>query len=80
VLRWKIRLDTALRPDITVAVRMDVDNQAARDHYLLPWIDVGQVSHLKLAEDNGLYLDAYRFETMEPLFYLSRRHLLRSAA
>jgi DNA invertase Pin-like site-specific DNA recombinase len=80
VLRWKIRLDTGLRPDITVAVRMDVDNQAARDHYLLPWIDVGQVPHLKLAEDNGLYLDAYRFETMEPLFYLSRRHLLRSAA
>jgi len=47
---------------------------------LLPWIDVGQAPHLKLAEDNGLYLDAYRFETMEPLFYLSRRHLLRSAA
>jgi hypothetical protein len=80
VLRWKIRLDTGLRPDITVAVRMDVNNQAARDHYLLPWMDVGQVSYLKLAEDNGLYLDAYRFETMEPLFYLSRRHLLRSAA
>jgi hypothetical protein len=80
VLRWKIRLDTGLRPDITIAVRMDADNQAARDHYLLPWIDIGQASHLKLTEDNGLYLDAYRFETMEPLFYLSRRHLLRSAA
>jgi DNA invertase Pin-like site-specific DNA recombinase len=80
VKRWKIRLDTGLRPDITIAVRMDTDNQAARDHYLLPWIDVGQSPQLKLAEDNGLFLDAYRFDSLEPLFYLSRRHPLRSAA
>ncbi len=59
---------------------MDADNQAARDHYLLPWIDVGPTPHLRLAEDNGLYLDAYRFDTLEPLFYLSRRHPLRAAA
>lgn len=25
-LRWKLRLDTSLRPDITVAVRMDADS------------------------------------------------------
>ena len=80
VLRWKIRLDTGLRPDITVAVRMDPENKAARDHYLLPWIDVGQSPQLRLAEDNGLFLDAYRFETLDPLFYLSSRHTLRSAA
>jgi DNA invertase Pin-like site-specific DNA recombinase len=80
LLRWKVRLDTGLRPDITVAVRMDPDNRSARDHYLLPWIDVGQSPQLKLAEDNGLYFDAYRFDSMEPLFYLSRRHPLRAAA
>jgi len=46
----------------------------------LPWIDVGQASQLKLAEDNGLYLDAYRFESLDPLFYLSRRFKFRAAA
>ena len=35
-LRWNIRLDTSLRPDITVAIRMDAGNQAALDYYLLP--------------------------------------------
>jgi DNA invertase Pin-like site-specific DNA recombinase len=30
--------------------------------------------------DKGLFLDAYRFETLDPLFYLSSRHTLRSAA
>ncbi|MGA9849860.1 MAG: recombinase family protein [Roseiarcus sp.] len=78
--RWKIRLDTGLKPDISVAVRMDSTNREARDYYLLPWIDVGQASQLKLAEDNGLYLDAYRFESLDPLFYLSRRFKFRAAA
>ena len=78
--RWKIRLDTGLKPDISVAVRMDSTNREARDYYLLPWIDVGQVSQLKLAEDNCLYLDAYRFESLDPLFYLSRRFKFRAAA
>jgi len=30
----------ALAPDITVAVRMDADNHAALDYYLLPRIDM----------------------------------------
>ena len=59
---------------------MDSTNREARDYYLLPWIDVGQASQLKLAEDNGLYLDAYRFESLDPLFYLSRRFQFRAAA
>jgi hypothetical protein len=80
MLRWKVRLDTGLRPDISVAVRMDAENREARDYYLLPWIDLGQSPHVRLAEDNGLFLDAYRFDSLEPLFYLSSRHNLRAAA
>jgi hypothetical protein len=39
--RWKIRLDTGLHPDISIAVRMDEANAAARDYYLLPRLDMG---------------------------------------
>ena len=78
--RWKIRLDTGLRPDITVAIRMDAENRTIRDYYLLPRIDLGPTSALRLAEDNGLWLDAYRFDSLEPLFYLGGRHSLRAAA
>ena len=80
LLRWKIRLDTGLRPDISVAVRMDQENAKVRDYYLLPWIDVGTEPHVRLGEDNGLYFDAYRYQDLDQLFYLSRRHLLRAAA
>jgi DNA invertase Pin-like site-specific DNA recombinase len=71
-LRWKIRFDTGLWPDITVAVRMDQLNQETFDYYLLPRIDMTG-PHLRLAEDNGISIDAYRFENLEPLFGLAAR-------
>jgi DNA invertase Pin-like site-specific DNA recombinase len=40
--RWKVRFDTSLAPDITVAVRLDETNQAALDYYLLPRLEFGQ--------------------------------------
>lgn len=40
-LRWKIRLDTVLKPDLAVAVRMAPGNESARDYYLLPRLDIG---------------------------------------
>jgi hypothetical protein len=39
--RWKVRFDTSLAPDITVAVRLDETNQAPLDYYLLPRLDFG---------------------------------------
>ncbi len=77
--RWKVRLDQGLRPDITIAVRMAPDNATVRDYYLLPWIDAGDVASLKLAPDNGIRLDTYRFDTLEAFFDLTRRTDLRAA-
>jgi DNA invertase Pin-like site-specific DNA recombinase len=71
-LRWHIRLDAGLLPDITVAVRMDEPNRAPLDYYLLPRIDMS-LPRLRLARDNGIELDAFRFETLEPLFDLTAR-------
>src|SRR5690606_7874259 len=36
LLRWKLRFDTSLAPDITVVVRMDRANRAPFDYYLFP--------------------------------------------
>jgi DNA invertase Pin-like site-specific DNA recombinase len=71
-LRWHVRFDTGLIPDITIAVRMDRPNQKALDYYLLPRLDM-TVERLRLAEHNGVSLDAYRFETLEPLFCMATR-------
>lgn len=77
--RWKLRLDEKLRPDITVAVRMDTDNEVAKDYYLLPALDMREAT-LRLADYNGLSLDAYRFDTLEFFYLLTARVRLRSAA
>ncbi|WP_439408566.1 recombinase family protein [Bradyrhizobium sp. DASA03076] len=77
--RWKIRLDASLRPDITIALRMNEDNASVLDYYLFPRIGVIG-DQLRLAEDNGIYLDTYRFEDLDILFHLSSREDLRAAA
>lgn len=70
--RWVIRLEARLHPDITIAVRMDAVNEGVRDYYLLPAIDMTWES-LRIAEDNGLYLDAYRFPTLDYFFGMAER-------
>jgi hypothetical protein len=71
-LRWHIRFDTGLHPDITVAVRMDQSNRQALDYYFLPRLDMS-VPRLRMAEYNGVSLDSYRFDPLEPLFGLAAR-------
>ena len=78
-LRWKVRLDNGLRPDITIAVRMESDHATVRDYYLLPWLDLGAAPSLRLAPENGILLDAYRFDTLDAFFDLTRRTRLRAA-
>lgn len=78
-MRWKIRFDTGLRPDITVAVRMAANNQQIFDYYLLPGVEMAN-ANLLLKEDNGIFWDAYRFDSLESFFRLSARASIRSAA
>lgn len=77
--RWKIRFDAGLRPDITIAARMDPTNLRIHDYYLLPRVDV-PATQLRLAEDNGVFLDAYRFDSLDFFFRLASRTNFRAAA
>ena len=78
-LRWNVRFDTSLQPDVTVVLRMDRPNRIPLDYYILPRIDM-TVARLRLAEHNGLSLDAYRFETLDPLYSMGARVKLSEAA
>jgi DNA invertase Pin-like site-specific DNA recombinase len=63
-LRWLVRLDAGLTPDLTIVVRMDTVNRAPLDYYVLPSLDVKE-ARLRIKEDNGLFLDGYRYESLE---------------
>ncbi len=73
--RWKIRLDTGLAPDLTVALRMDGENEAVLDYYLLP-LPMLDTNRIRLAEENGLMLDGFRFETLEYFFAMAERAVI----
>jgi hypothetical protein len=77
--RWLIRLDAGLRPDITVAVRMDASNEEPLDYYLLPSIGT-PLGKVRLAEDNGVGLDTYRFNTLDFFFGMAARARIPEAA
>jgi DNA invertase Pin-like site-specific DNA recombinase len=77
--RWKLRLDTGLCPDITVAVRLNDTNDGPLDYYLLPWMDLA-VGQLNLGEVNGVHLDGYRFDDLEPLYRMAEHVPIRRVA
>ncbi len=74
--RWKVRFDTSLTPDITVAVRLDDSNQAALDYYLLPRLDFGQ-PRIHLADHNGIEFESYRFDSLDYLYGMAERSRIR---
>jgi len=76
-MRWNLRLDTALRPDITIAVRLAPDNEQSMDYYLLPYIDI-KASRIRVAQRNAIFLDAYRFDTLDRFCQISARTRLGS--
>jgi len=76
---WKVRFDTGLLPDITVAVRLNHDNSAALDYYLLPRLDFGQ-PRIHLADQNSIEFESYRFDTLDYLYRMAERARLRRVA
>lgn len=77
--RWRLRFDLGLLPDITIVVRMAANNIDALDYYLLPSIDLVR-GKLKLAEENGLSIDGYRFENLTEFYsFVSPVHLREAA-
>ena len=79
LLRWNLRFDTSLAPDITIVVRMDSANRAPFDFYLFPRIDMLS-EKLRLGEENALALDAYRFDDLELLYDIAAPVPLGEAA
>ena len=77
-LRWIVRFDPGGRPDLTVAVRMDESNTDIKDYYLLPRVDL-QVPHMLLREENGVFLDAFRFDTLDYFLDMGARSPIRRA-
>lgn len=76
---WKVRLDTSLNPDISVVVRLNSGNEEALDYYLLPRLDFG-TSGIRLAEQNSMELESYRFDALDYFYGMGAQTKLRRVA
>ena len=77
--RWLIGFDEELAPDITVIVRMDLDNREPFDFYVLPRIDFS-APKARLGESNGVGIDTYRYESLGYFVSLAARVTIEVAA
>jgi DNA invertase Pin-like site-specific DNA recombinase len=74
-LRWLVRMDQRLAPDITILARMDAANARPVDYYLLPLLDVA-APRLLLCEANGACLDTYQFDSLDYFTTLAARRAM----
>ncbi len=77
--RWVVRFDAGLKPDLTVAVRMNATNEAALDYYLFPSLDV-RSGAVRIREENGVYLDMFRFDSLDYLYSMAELVSVAEAA
>ena len=77
--RWLLRLESKLAPDLTIAARLQPDNATVLDYYLFPAIDVLS-ARMRLALDNPLAFDVYRFPDLQFFHYVARRRPVAEVA
>jgi len=78
-LRWTVKMERGIAPDITILVRMDPANERPSDYYLLPLMDI-ETPRLLLCEANGAYLDTYQFDSLDYFAEMAAREKIEVAA
>ena len=78
-LRWTVRIDQTLAPDITVLVRMDSANRQPADYYLLPLMDI-EAPTIMMCETNGAHLDTYQFDSLDYFTRMAQRRRIEAIA
>lgn len=78
-MRWRIRFDAGLQPDVTLVTRLDADNRVPYDYYVFPALDFSQ-SEQPRHTNNGLWLDLYRTDDLHNFYYMAGRAPLKESA
>ena len=72
-LRWRIRFDPMrYQADVTLAVRLDPQNQGELDYYLLPWLDLPR-QEIRLCNRTSVAFEAFRFEDLGFFYGMAER-------
>lgn len=78
-LRWQLRFDASLCPDVVIAARLQPGNEEILDYYLLPRLDV-LAERLIFRPENGIALDVFRFSNLNFFMEMAQRARVENAA
>lgn len=78
-LRWQLRFDESLRPDVVIAARLRPGNDDVLDYYLFPRLDI-LTERLTFRPENGLVLDVYRFNNLNFFMDMAQRARMENGA
>lgn len=78
-MRWRMRFENGLQPDVTLVTRLCADNRVPYDYYVFPSLDFSQTEQPKL-DKNGLWLDLYRTDDLHNFYHLAGRAPLKESA
>ena len=72
-LRWRIRFDPMrYQADVTLAVRLNPQNEGELDYYLLPWLDLPR-QEIRLCNRTSLAFEAFRFADLGFFYGMAER-------
>ncbi|MBC8951371.1 recombinase family protein [Xenorhabdus sp. PB62.4] len=71
-LKWKVRFENKLEPEITIIIRMDSNNQNPTDYYIFPSLDI-IYEEFVIKEKNPLFLELYRYDNLDVFFEIVAR-------
>lgn len=77
-LRWIVRLERSLTPDISIVMRMNDSNTEVVDYYILPHLEKIE-NMLDLKESNSFLLELFRFDDLQILMNLLSPYPMRVA-
>jgi len=77
-LRWIVRLERSLKPDISIVMRMNNSNTEVVDYYILPHLEKIE-NMLDLKESNSFLLELFRFDDLQILMNLLSPYPMRVA-
>ncbi|CDG89522.1 recombinase family protein [Xenorhabdus bovienii] len=75
-LKWKVRFENVLSPEITIIIRMDINNLNPVDYYILPRLDI-VYEEFVIKEKNPIFLELYRYDNLDLFFeIITRREIM----
>jgi hypothetical protein len=69
---WAIDFANAKPADVSIVVRLGIDNETVLDYYVFPLTElIGKT--IRMTEHNQLALDTYRFDDLDFFFELCKK-------